>query len=219
MRINKLLLGIFLLLVIDTGCIPVPHTRYYCPLKWEEPLFKASNKGIFPSDVRKNPEKYKEVVINWFGVIDSSKFSITNDTIEMTLYLEQKYYNYIEDFSIQKERIFLSPLGEGKFIFKGRKCRIDPELEWDKEKEMLKKIAKKGNLAICYGKVMGLNELNQPIISKGAVRFVHEKWYSTNIATYKVKRDSMGKVILNKRGCPEIEDFKFLKIPGPGKND
>ena len=58
-----------------------------------------------------------------------------------------------------------------------------------------------------------------PVLDGIAMRIIHEQFYSTKIFSYKAKRDSSGMVILNGKGYPELDDFKVLKIAGPGEND
>lgn len=201
-----------LMLLCFTACMA--SSRPYKPLDWEKPYFENAEKYILPLDIRNNPDKYLNRDIHWVGIIDTFWVDTQNDTAIVSIVLDQKYYDYIEDFSIQDEKIFLSPRGEGKFIHIKRITNISA----DTIRSDLSKLAEKGNLGFCYGAFTGL-DVRMPVLEGGPIRFIHEKDFATNICSYEVERDADGKVIVDDRGFPKLKNFKMLKVPGPGKND
>jgi hypothetical protein len=182
-------------------------------LPWEEPLLIDAAKIIMPSDVISNPEKYKGMQIHWVGIVDSFEIVKENDKV-VQFFIDHKYYDYIEDFSIQREKIFLSPKGEGKFIF----LQSFPNSPLDSLKIFCKEMTKRKDLAFCYGEFNRI-ENGLPLLHGIRARFIHEQFYSTKIWSYDIQRDAGGNVIPDGRGFPSIGKVDILKIPGPGKND
>src|SRR4051812_46969455 len=109
----------FLLLCCITlwGCPGlVPGTQSYKGFSSaEEQYFKQASKEIYPNDVRNNLEKYQSSKIAWPGVITEVRTTDQSGTAELTFVIEHHYYNWLLDYSIQSEKIFLSPRGEGVF--------------------------------------------------------------------------------------------------------
>jgi hypothetical protein len=206
MNIKNLLISISVVFIIQ-GCLPT--SKMYRPSNSERPHFYNANKSIFPSDVRKDFNAYKGAKIHWIGIIRERDFINHDGEVFLKLKIEQKYWDYIEDFSIQTEKIFLSPLGEGDFYFV---IRIDP-----RDKENYSKFAVPPNLAIIYGTVEEVKDGDITILGD-YVKFIDEQYYATNIFSYRVARDSSGKVVLGKDGFPKLVDFKMLKIPKAGRN-
>lgn len=200
-----------IVLLFITGCA---SSRPYKPLDWEQPYFESAEKSILPLDVMKDPEKYLNREIHWVGIIDTFWLETHVDTVIATVVLDQKYYDYIEDFSIQMEKIFLSPKGEGKFIHMKRMTSVSA----DTVRSGLRVVAEKGNLGFCYGTFVGMRD-RMPIIEGGPIRFIHEKFFATNILSYEVERDREGNVVVEESGLPKLTNFEILKVAGPGKND
>lgn len=191
-----------------------PSSRLYKPEAWEEPLLKESTKEYMPSDVIKNPEKYKGEFIHWIGIVDTFYLQEKDNEVITDLVFDQKYYDYIEDFSIQQETMFISPFGEGKFILRKTMTKTAA----DSVKEFLNYLVQDKSLGFCYGNFVELKE-SLPILESKGVRFIPEAYYATNIFSYEVERDSLGNVVIGEDGFPSLTNFKMLKLAGPGKND
>ncbi len=91
-------------------------SRFYKRTELENKYFEKSNKLILPSDVINKTDNYLNANIHWVGIIDSIKVRESEEGSIAIYYAEQKYWDYIEDFGAQKEKMFLSKFGEGKFI-------------------------------------------------------------------------------------------------------
>lgn len=207
---------IFIFLIILSlfvSCIG-PSSRYYKTLDWEDDLLAQSDLSIFPSDILNNPDKYDGNIVHWVGIIDT--FDIYEDETGTfaNIMLDQKYYDYIEDYSIQTETIFLSPIGEGKFYYKMKVTNPSR----DSLITILETHTSLKNLAFCYGQYSGLRN-GIPGIEGLGMRVIHEKYYATTIFSYIVERDSLGSVVINDNGYPALTEFKILKVPEAGEND
>jgi len=206
----KFLPLIFLLIL--TGCPgAIPGSKSFSPEGDLKISFDESLKNVMPSDVLKNPDQYTGKQIHWIGILESYKF-IKNDLLRLTL--NQKYWDYIEDYSVQTERIFLSPLGEGIFYLdipfaQSKKNEID---------EYFDSASKRKDLVFAYGTFSGIVE-GVPILQYRNASYVHERYYSTAIFKYEISRDENGKVITDDRGLPKVKNLVTLKTPMPGKND
>ncbi len=206
----KKIIVLFVVLVV-IGCLP--GSRNYRPLPWEENLMSNALKTVMPSDVRLNPERYQGKLIHWIGIVKSYDVldSVNNDIM---FRLDQKFYDYIEDFSIQRETIFLSPKGEGEFYY----IQSFPDSSSDTIKKWLDGMVYRNDLAFCYGDFYKL-ENDLPVLVGKRTRFIHEQFYSTQIMSYGIKRDNEGKIIADVRGYPECDSLKLLQIPRSGEND
>ena len=91
-------------------------SRSYKPDDWEKPYFDSSIKTAFPSDLVKFPEKYKDKLIHLIGTADSVYADTLGNFPIVHVLLDNKYWDYIEDYSIQDEVMFVSEKGEGKFL-------------------------------------------------------------------------------------------------------
>lgn len=103
---------IFILTVLlFIGC-----TRSYQPVsEWEQSEFDKANREIYPDDVRQSIELYKDTTVAWPGLIKSAEVIYDEEGPIVEYLLEHHYYDWIEDSGIQREKIFLSPRGEGEF--------------------------------------------------------------------------------------------------------
>src|SRR5689334_16187504 len=95
-----------------------------------------------------------------------------DDTSAIIFTLEQKYWDYIEDYSVQDEVMFLSPEGEGDFHTLVRLKLTD------EEKDKIKKMPEDKTLFFCYGKIVEDSDL--PALRADYIKTVQYKYYSTN---------------------------------------
>ncbi len=158
-----------------TGCFPGPGSRLYKPVsEWESHAFSKADRYVFPNDVRKNLVAYDSARIAWAGVVLSAESKHTDSTPEVHFVVEHHYYDWIEDFSIQQERIFLSPRGEGKF-----------ETTWQLQPAADTTTVGKsvGNGIIVYGIPLSIEG---SVISVRAyyVRVIDRQWFATDIMDY-----------------------------------
>ena len=106
----------------------------------------------------------------------NSDIYVSFEEVEITFYLEHHYYDWIEDFGLQYETLFLSPRGEGTFtttcLFSGDIPPID-----------LIQISEEGALLMVYGKPVSV-ENDEVIIEPTYIRFIDEYWYTTELFSY-----------------------------------
>ena len=175
---RKILLILFSFSFLLIGCIVAPYTRQYQPIsEWESQEFNRANLNIYPNDVRKESNKYSDSTIAWVGIIKDSKIKTDENGVEIELLLEHHYYSWIEDFSIQQEKMFLSPKGEGFF-------RTSWFLKKDTNLEQLKASSEMDDLAIVYGNPEKLLEDSTIIIKSTYIRNIGKKWYRTDMMDY-----------------------------------
>jgi len=212
MKKIKLLFG-FLSLMILYACPMAPGSRYYKPVDIEATYFNQSKRCILPDDVKNAENKVdKKTLLNWTGVIKNVTTSEENDSINLKILIEHKYWDFIEDFSIQNEKIFLSENGEGKFYLIS-KYPISSKQKLDS----LSNNYKIDDFIICYGFLKN-NNLNIPEINAQFSRTIPYKFYSTKIMKYDAKKDENGSTVCNEKNSYELTNFKSLKIPTAGQN-
>lgn len=78
-------------------------------------LYGLARRDVWPSDVRVAPEKYREVVVAWSGLV--KEHQVSADRQQLRTVIEHHYWDFIEDRGAQRENYFLSPRGEGLFTF------------------------------------------------------------------------------------------------------
>lgn len=203
-----------LILLIISGCVPfLPGSIPYQAEDWEKNIIEKSNKLIMPNDVRSEPKIYIDSLIHWVGIVDTVTFVPQGPEIISRIHLDQKFFDYIEDYSIQQEIFFLSPLGEGNFILEQR----HKNTSLDSLKNNLPEQIPSGSLGFCYGILTTVDD-GTPILEVVGFRLFDERSYSTNIWKYDIQRDSLNNVIAGENGYPRIGTIEILSIPGPGAN-
>jgi hypothetical protein len=176
----------------------------------EKILLEKSVRSLFPSDIEKNPQAYIDTPVHWIGVVKDIIILDSNNSSTVLFTLEQKYWDYVEDYSIQDEVMFVSPEGEGEFH-----AVVQLTLT-DEEKQKLRKMPEQQTLFFCYGTIIADNTL--PAMKATYIKTVDYKYYSTKIFSYKIKRDDKGRVVTDNAGRPQTDDLKFLKVAGRGQN-
>ena len=170
------LLTLFLLLcflLVSAGC--VPSSRLYKPISaWEETAFKKANREIFPDDVRNDFAAHDSSRIAWPGIVLEAEREHTDSTIIVHFKVEHHYDDWIEDFSIQQERIFLSPQGEGLF---STDWYLNPAADTSTLSESI------GSMIIVYGIPTAVVD-SVIDVSAYYVRVIDKQWFATDIFDY-----------------------------------
>ena len=178
----------------------------YKPADWEKRYYDSAVKTVFPSDLNRSPEKYKARLIHLIGIVDS----VYLDSFTINIVLENKYWDYIEDYSIQDEVMFVSPKGDGKFMVTLPKTTAD-------EVEVVNRFRAEKKLLLVYGNfIHTLGGI--PALDAVQIKYIDYKWYSTNIFSYEVKRNKNGEVEVNKKGKLTMDNFSFIKVAHAGQN-
>ena len=185
-------------------------SKSYHPDDWEKPYFDSSIKTAFPSDLVKFTEKYKDKLIHLIGTVDSVYTDPLDSTLQARVLLDNKYWDYIEDYSIQDEVMFVSDKGDGKFIV--TLTGVSPE-----QVDLLKTFPGGKELFLVYGNFTGIVN-NYPMIAARQIKYIDYEWYSEKIFSYEVKRDKDGNVETDKKGKVQMTNFHFLKVAGRGQN-
>ncbi len=182
----------------------------YKPDVWEKPYFDSAIKTAFPTDLLKSPESYKDKLIHLIGIVDSVFIDTINETNTAIFFLENKYWDYIEDYSIQDEVMFVSEKGDGRFTV------TLPDIN-SSEIEILKRFPEEKKLFLVYGNFKDVKD-NYPAIIAQQIKYIDYELYSTNIFSYEIKRDKKGNVQTDKKGKVQMTNFKFLRIAKAGQN-
>jgi hypothetical protein len=171
-------LGIFALVLIPgCGCPFVSGTAVYHPVSdWEQGEFDKADFSVYPDDVREDIAKYQNTTLAWTGIIVESELNEYDTHFEWVYLLEHHYYDWLEDFSPNPARIWLSPRGEGFF-----KTSWGLKKEWPLSE--IQEMGEPGILLIVYGKAISAED---DIIEVEAsyIRGILEQFYSTEILDY-----------------------------------
>lgn len=148
-------------------------SRPYKPDDWEKPYYDTSIKTAFPSDLMKHPEKYKGKSIHLIGVVDSV-FADANNQVKF--FLSNKYWDYTEDYSIQDEVMFVSPIGDGNFVV--TVADIDSA-----GLEEVKRFPAEKKLFLVYGIFNDVIN-NYPVLAAQQVKYIDYEIYTTQVFSY-----------------------------------
>ncbi len=205
-------LSITVLAVSLSGCI-APRSKFYLPSQSEATYFGRVNKAVMPSDIRNNVEQYSGEEVHWVGIIRGHEIIDKDSTKIIEIEIDQKYYDYVLDYSIQREKMFLSPKGEGIFYLD---LFVDAGISEDELKRIIDQLSIK-NLIFAYGVVQGLKQ-GKPAV-KALYYVIHdESVYATNIFSYEYAKDENGKVILGSSGFPSLTNHEVFQTPLFGRN-
>lgn len=187
-------------------------SNYYKPDILEDSLFNKAIKTAFPSDLEKFPESYKGKLIHLIGIVDSVNVVQQDKTVVFTFILENKYWDYIEDYSRQDEVMFVSPKGDGKF-----KVIVSSENLGAKDIEYVKKFPAEKKLFLVYGIFKGIIE-GIPTLTTQQIKYIDNQYYTTKIFSYEVARNTKGEVMTSPDGMLKFDKFERLKLASPGQN-
>ncbi len=94
----------------------VPGSQPYTPLpKWEAGFYQQARRDVFPSQVRERPAAWADTVVAWTGVIVAIECKGDGAERAVRLMAVHRYFDWIEDDGVQREKYFLSPRGDGRF--------------------------------------------------------------------------------------------------------
>jgi len=174
-----------------TGC---PGSRVYRPGDAnEQQAFSVARRDIFPEDVRADVLRYRTQMLLWSGIIREVRPVETVQGPGMELLFEHHYWDFIEDYSVQKARAFLSPRGEGMFqaAFPRRHAPPPERVRVD-------------DMALVYGTPERLDADGRTVVLTGArFKTFPKGLYATDIWDY--GRDFLLKGDRN--------DFRVLRVP------
>lgn len=128
----------------------------------------------------------------------------------MTFLLTNKYWDYVEDYSIQDEVMFVSEKGDGRFLV--TVSGIDPE-----QLEAVKHFPEEKKLFLVYGTFKEIAN-NYPVLTALKIKYIDYELYTTKVFSYEVARDEKGEVITGKKGDIGMTNFNFLKVAHRGQN-
>ena len=217
----KFLLSIILLLTLSSCLqnnnpnIGLASSARYKPINpGEDEALKKADKSILPQDVKNAKQSFDNISVVWTGIVEKMEIYKTKDETIVDIYLQHRYYDFIEDFSIQQEKMFVSPFGEGKFILRKQ---MNPQIPIEELKAELPKAVFKECFLITYGKI-GKPEKDIPILEYENMRIVFPENYATNIFSYKFERDKNNNLVLDENKEPKQTEFKMLKVASEGRN-
>lgn len=187
-------------------------SNYYQPDILEDSLFSNAIKTAFPSDLLKFPEKYKGKLIHLIGVVDSVTVEQQDKSVIFTFILENKYWDYIEDYSRQDEVMFISPKGDGKF----RVLVKAKDLE-AKDIELVKKFPREQKLFLVNGIFEEISD-GIPTLTTQQIKYIDYQFYTTKVFSYDIARNSKGEVMTSPDGKLMMINFERLKVAAPGQN-
>jgi hypothetical protein len=169
-----LLVGISILM---EGCHGLPPgSRTYQPLpQWEAKFSAQAKRDVFPNDVRQKPNEAVNTLVVWTGVITNIEFRSDESSRFARLTVEHHYFDWTEDFSVQRARYFLSARGEGPFLVAWR-------VESSADQRFIDQFSI-GDMLVAYGfpKVHGDSIGLDPTEN---LRAIKPPWFRTDVLDY-----------------------------------
>jgi len=176
--LTTIILIVIIALISSCGGAPLlPGSRLYQPISdWEKREFDKANRSIYPDDIRKDLTSYKSSTIAWAGIVKQTEVLKVEGGTAFYFTLEHHYFDWIEDFGIQRERIFLSPKGEGLF-------KTSWGLTQDVPQSEIEEIKSPGYLLIVYGQPTEIQD-KTVVIEASYIRGISKKLYTTERMDY-----------------------------------
>jgi len=173
------------------GCPPpAPGSREYEPKTMAgKGLMKQARRDVWPDDVRKDLPKHTAMLVAWAGVVAERK--VTPDGKTLGIVIDHHYWDWIEDFGAQREHMFLSPRGEGKFAI----------METVNERSSDPAYLPVGAMAIVFGKPMQVTPDQLVVLDYQWSITIQKPFYATDFWDY-------GRAYLEKG---DRSDFKRLR--------
>jgi len=163
-------------------------SRQYQPLsELEKNFYQRIDKSIWPDDIRKDIEKYRNSDVGWVGVIEKYMTDFNNSEYNVIgFYVKHHFYDWIENVNPQNTLINLSSKGEGYFIcYYLFKKEIDP-------KQIVKDFT--GDIIINYGSPIRVSEDGVIEMTNDYIRIIDKKYVNPNWMNY--GRDGLGEIII-----------------------
>ena len=167
-------LAALLLCVLLQACsawLPLPQP-YRPQSSREEVLLAKARRDLFPEDVRRRLEAYRNELVAWPGVVTLANREPGRQGRSWTLILAHHYWDWTEQPGRAGQRVLLSPRGEG--FFQCSQPVADSTRPYDP----------RGELTIVYGYPEKV--LDNEIIQLHCVhtRAFHPSTFSTNVLEY-----------------------------------
>lgn len=164
--------------VFTSGCPGLaPGSRAYRPLpQWESKFYAKARHDVFPNDVRQKPDSFTNVLVVWTGVITNIEFFNDSSSRVVRFTADHHYFDWVEDISIQRERFFLSPRGEGRFAAAW-------QAETPEDRKFVEQLAV-GDMLIAYGYPSLIRSNVVGLYPTENIRSIKPQWYRTDILDY-----------------------------------
>jgi hypothetical protein len=181
------------LLVVSTGLVACAtySSRPYAPnSSADQEVYVKARKNIYPQQVKQDPARYSNETIAWAGIVKKVELFQSDYGPAVSVLIEHRYFDWIEDHGAQPEVFFLSPRGEGEFMI-----IVKPEKQVE-EKE-ISRLIPVGTMVIAVGKiyVKAAQDKTRPLaLLTQYFQFIDRKWYRTDVFDYGRENEPMKKV-------------------------
>lgn len=170
-------LGFGFVNMIKNGFMPFSGTRAYKPFSSEEEKYYSKCiKTVFPSDIKKEPNAHGDDIVAWAGVIKKINTKVEGEFLQLQITLEHRYYDWLEDFSVRREKILLSPRGEGVFFVNWAVPLIIKE-------KVLKEVTI-NDLIISYGNPQEMEDGQISLSPTMYLRAISKKFWRDDVLNY-----------------------------------
>jgi hypothetical protein len=167
------LLPLLALAAIALGCPKDPGSRRFEPEPADgKALAKQARHDVWPDQVRADPARYASTLVAWAGVVAERR--ILKEDRTLVIVIDHHYWDFVEDLGPQRERMFLSPRGEGRFAI----------TEWVNEQTMNPGFLPVGAMAVVYGKPVEVTEDKLVVLDNKWSVTVQEGNFGTDIWDY-----------------------------------
>ena len=166
------------IIILTSGCPGiVPGSRPYQPLpKWEAKFSETARRDVFPNDVRQNSDGFTNILVVWTGIITNIHYLEDRPPRLVQITAVHHYFDWVEDFGIQRERFFLSPRGEGAFAV--RWIAQTPD-----DQKFVDQFAV-GDMLVAYGYPTVIRSNFIGLEPTENLRAIKPQWYRTDILDY-----------------------------------
>jgi hypothetical protein len=162
-----------LALVALCACKKPPGSRTFEPeSNAGKALARQARHDVWPDQVRADPAKYAGTLVAWAGIVTERRVLAADRTLAIVI--AHHYWDFIEDLGPQREHMFLSPRGEGRFAIG----------EWVNDQTLNPGFLPVGAMAVVYGKPVEVTEDGLVVLEYKWSVTVQEGGFGTDIWDY-----------------------------------
>jgi len=164
-------------------------------------VYKQAQKNVYPKQVRDRPEQYAKQMIAWAGVVKATQPIEGRYGPAVLVFVEHRYFDWIEDQGAQPELFFLSPRGEDEFMIV---TKAEKPLTPNEVAQMIPK----GTMVVAVGPVdvrFAKDQTKPLALLTRYFQFIDKKMYRTDVFDY----GRLGEPI------KRVQDGDFWKQYGP----
>jgi hypothetical protein len=167
------LLPLLALAALALACPQKPGSRRFEPQGKEgQALARQARYDVWPDQVRAEPARYASTLVAWAGIVVERR--VLEKDRALVIVIAHHYWDFVEDLGPQREHMFLSPRGEGRFAIS----------EWVNAQTMNPGFLPVGSMAVVFGRPLDVTPDQTVVLDYRWSVTIQEGGFGTDIWDY-----------------------------------